>query len=172
MHKMVEIVNFLGKHCEGDREEEIAQWFEISEAERNRKIDAYLASIAELEKKAIDDEAEARRLKANADTAKRRAEALREQLKPFLESQKLKTLKTSNYKVTLVKNGGKLPVVVQKLAAELPEKYQRVSVTPNLITIRRDLEAGKKLSFAYLGERSSRVKITDLSKPSFSTNAS
>ena len=61
-------------------------------------------------------------------------------------------------KARIVKNGGKLPLIVDE-NAELPEKYQKVEIKPNNEAIREALDKGEELPFAHFGERGVHINI-------------
>lgn len=154
--------------CSPDKQkEDIATHLErLPESELNDIINGYAALITKLENEAKQHEEEARELKKRAETKRQRAKEIKEQLMKFLQSKKRKKLKTSKYELSLVRNGGKRPVILREdiVATNLPEEYQRVSVTPDRTAIRRDLEKGKQLEYAYLGERNFRVQIVTSNK--------
>ena len=59
------------------------------------------------------------------------------------------------------KNGGKAPLNIDEdmPAISLPEEYQLWDVKPNKEVIRQDLEAGKELPYARLGERGESLRL-------------
>ena len=146
---------------------------QLPESELNDTIDGYAALITDLENEAKQHKEEAKNLekkanelKKSAETKRQRAKEIKEQLMEFLQSKKRKKLKTLRYELSLVRNGGKRPVILREeiVATNLPKEYQRVSVTPDRTAIRRDLEKGKQLEYAYLGERNFRVQIVTSNK--------
>lgn len=54
------------------------------------------------------------------------------------------------YKASIVKNGGKLPLIID---GDVPDNYQKIVYETDKPKIYKDLESGKELSFAHLGER-------------------
>ena len=87
---------------------------------------------------------------------KNAAKAMKERLKNAMELMGKDTIKTEHYTFRVQKNGGKLPV---KLTADVPMSYKRVVYEDDTDRIRIDLESGKKLDFAELGERGSHLRI-------------
>jgi chromosome segregation ATPase len=143
-------------------EEEIAAWFSELGTARDQKIDNYCAFLRELELRISLRKAEAERLQARAKTDANTVEFLKARLKSFLEETNAGKIETERYTVSIAKNGGKLPLILHDpnvRAAELPPAYQRVSVDIDKEAIRADLEAGKVLPFAALGERGTRLSI-------------
>ncbi len=143
------------------QQELLNQWFETLGTERDRKLDGYAAAIAEMQARAEVRKAEAKRLMELAAVDENRARLLKERLKWFFETHKLKTVETPRYRLSLAKNGGRSPLILKDelLPQELPERFQQVSVSPNTTAIRAALEAGEELDFAQLGERGTSLKI-------------
>lgn len=139
----------------------IGEWLEKLGEERDRKLDNYAALISELQARASVRKAEAKRLAELAASDEKKAEILKERLKWFFEVNKLKTLQTARYKLSLTKSGGKQPLILDDAISptELPEKFQKLQVEPDKTAIRSALEAGEELDFAHLGDRSSTIRI-------------
>lgn len=129
--------------------------------ERNRKLDGYAALIGEMAARAEARKSEARRLMELATVDENRARLLKDRLKTFFETHGLTTLDTTRYCLTLVKNGGLAPLILDESipVAQLPEQFQLVSIDPNTAAIREALERGERLEFAQLGERGSSIRI-------------
>lgn len=145
-----------------EQQQLIAEWLEHLEAERASKLDNYAALIAELEAKAEIRKKEAKRLMELAQSDENRAKMLKERLKYFFETNKLKKIETDRYKLSLVKHGGKAPLILDesKPVEELPERFQRVSLEADTKAIRQALEAGEELDFARLGDRGASIRIS------------
>ncbi|MBV9388075.1 MAG: siphovirus Gp157 family protein [Chroococcidiopsidaceae cyanobacterium CP_BM_ER_R8_30] len=143
------------------QQELLAGWFEQLGTERDRKLDGYAALITEMQARAEVRKAEAKRLMALATADEQRAKLLKERLKWFFETHRLKTVETPRYRLSLAKNGGKAPLILKEgiEPEELPERFQEVSVAPNTAVIRAALEAGEVLDFAQLGDRGTSLKI-------------
>ena len=96
---------------------------------------------------------------ARAD--ERRSQLLKERLKWFFESQQLKTIETTRYRLSLSKNGGKAPLILKPDLSpqQLPERFTTTSIEPNTSAIRAALEAGETLDFASLGDRGTSIRI-------------
>jgi hypothetical protein len=105
--------------------------------------------------------AEAKRLIELASTEENRAKLLKDRLKWFFETHKVKTIETARYQLSLARNGGKAPLILKNgvLPTELPEHFQRVSIDPDTAVIREFLEGGEKLNFAVLGDRGTSIRI-------------
>jgi chromosome segregation ATPase len=133
-----------------------------TQAERDRKLDNYAGLISELQSRIEIRKAEAKRLSDRASVDENKVKALKSNLQKFFEAHQLKSIDTNRFRLTLAKNGGKLPVILDSRPAEdYPEQYrQTVTVTsPDREAIRAALEGGKILDFARLGDRSYSLRI-------------
>jgi Siphovirus Gp157 len=131
-------------------------------AERNEKLDNYAGLIAEISHRAEIRKAEAKRLSDRADIDENKAKALRSHLQKFFEAHNLKKVDSKRYTLTLVKNGGKLPVLYDSQNIEdYPEAYRKTVTTtsPDREAIRKALESGQSLDFARLGDRGQSMRI-------------
>lgn len=159
----LERLNELLDDCGDDIQQQalITQWFEHLGEERDRKLDNYAGLISEMSARAEVRKAEAKRLMELAQADENRAKMLKDRLKIFFETHNLKTVETVRYKLSLAKNGGKVPLILDDSipATQLPEQFQRVSVDPDTAAIREALEAGQQLAFAQLGERGTCLRI-------------
>ncbi len=159
----LEKLNELLDDCGDDyqQQEFISHWLEQTGAERDKKLDGYCALITEMQARAEVRKAEAKRLAELAASDEGRARLLKDRLKTFFEQHDIKTVQTPRYKLSLSKNGGKAPLILNDSvpATQLPEQFQRVSIDPDTAAIRAVLEAGEQLTFARLGERGASIRI-------------
>lgn len=146
---------------DSQQQELISQWFETLGEERDRKLDSYAALISEMQARADVRKAEARRLQELAASDENRARLLKERLKSFFQLHDLKTIETPRYKLSLQRNGGKAPLILDDSipVTQLPEQFQRVSIDADTAKIREALEAGESLPFAHLGQRGESMRI-------------
>jgi hypothetical protein len=137
-------------------------------AERSEKLDNYAGLIQSLENSAALREAkaqpyldEAARLKALAAADKARAQALKKRLQLFMELTGETKIESAYHKFSIVKNGGKLPLIVDDgvTIADIPSEFHRVDVSVDNSAVRAVLESGDTLEWARLGERGSSVRI-------------
>ena len=139
-------------------------WFAENQGNLVAKVDGYAAFIGELNARAEARKEEADRLahRARIDAALR--DYLKGRLKDFFSARGMKKLETKRYKLTVAGNGGKLPLLLNDAAKnepeKLPEAFRKVSYSPNSEAIRAELEAGKPLEFATLGERGTHLRIS------------
>lgn len=128
----------------------------------NAKIDGYVELINKYDWYADVRRSEAERYEELTRDAERKSDKLRERLKHFFErTGREKPIETARHKVSLVNNGGRLPLVIRCDPAELPEPFRRTVSTykANQEAIRAALEAGEKLPFAQFGERGKSLRI-------------
>ena len=90
--------------------------------------------------------------KQRENAIKRMKEALRDAMIRTDQKQ----IDAGEYTIKLQKNGGKAPLIIDE---EVPDNYQKVIYETDKDKIRKDLEAGKELPFAYLEERGQHVVI-------------
>lgn len=159
VEKLNDLLDDVGDDTQ--QQELISQWFETLGEERDRKLDNYASLISEMTVRAAVRKAESQRMAELAASDELRATVLKERLKTFFQLHNLKTINTDRYRLSLAKNGGRAPLVLDEsvLAAQLPEQFQRVSIDPDTTAIREALEAGEHLNFAQLGDRGSSIRI-------------
>lgn len=141
-------------------------WLQDTACAVNIKLDSYAALIRECEARAQMRREEAQRMSelARMDTAK--ATRLKERLKLFFEMRELSKVETPRFRVSLVANGGKLPLVLDE-STDWKGIYNNfpmvglveVSYEPDKNEIRGALEDGELLPFARLGERGQSIRI-------------
>jgi len=90
--------------------------------------------------------------KQRENAIKRMKEALRDAMIRTDQKQ----IDAGEYVIKLQKNGGKQPMIID---GEVPDNYQKVIYETDKDKIRKDLEAGIELPFAYLEERGQHVVI-------------
>ena len=159
----LEKLNELLDECGDDAQQQelINNWLEQLGEERDRKLDNYAALISELTCRAAARKAEAQRLMELASADENRVKLLKERLKWFFEIHGFKTVETVRYRLSLSKNGGKAPLILDEELSptDLPERFQKVSINANTAAIREALERGEKLEFAQLGDRGTSLRI-------------
>lgn len=159
LEKLNELLDSVADDAQ--QQELIAQWFETLGEERDKKLDGYAALITEMTARAELRKSEAKRLQQLAAEDENRARLLKDRLKLFFELHELKAVQTSRYKLSLAKNGGRQPLILDESVpvTQLPERFQKVSIDPDATAIRDALERGEKLDFAHLAERGTSLRI-------------
>lgn len=161
--ELIELAQQLDE-TDGDLDALVEAWLtallDQTTEQRDQKLDNYASYITELETRAQVRKAEAQRLTDRARVDENRAKWLKSRLQWFFEQHGLKTVETARYRLTLARNGGKAPLIVDEdkiLPTQLPVRFQ--SVDFNHGAIREALEAGESLPFARLGERGQSIRI-------------
>lgn len=124
------------------------------------KLDNYCGLIQSRLMWAATRKAEADRLAKLAEFDIKAVEFLKGRLKAHLEATEQQKLRTKRFNIALCANGGKAPLRFDSTPPEqLPERFKRIIVEPDKEAIRTALEAGEELSFVYLAERESHLRI-------------
>jgi hypothetical protein len=127
-------------------------------AERDRKLDNYAALIQELQARADFRKAERDRLTDRVAIDLNKVKALKANLQRFFEAHEMKSVETNRYRLTLARNGGKNPLIVDDvIPSELPNKFTYKEV--DRVAVREALEKGEILDFARLGDRGQSLRI-------------
>lgn len=127
---------------------------------RSEKVGNYLALIREKQARAQARADEAKRLQESARREEKQAEALLKRLQTAFEAAGWDKVETRLGTVSLVKNGGKRPVVISAdMRPEDAAGFRRVTVDFDKEAIRAALEAGELLGWAELGERGKSLRI-------------
>lgn len=135
----------------------------INEEQLKSKIDVYSSMIRQKQRAADALNEESVRLSERANREDQNAAWLSDRLKSALNRLGLRKMETEYYTVSLVKNGGKVPLKVLVHPSELPEGYtvtKTVTTTsPDTEKIRAALERGESIGGCALGERGERLVI-------------
>lgn len=133
-------------------------------------IDLELADLAEalagdirnceLEAKAYSEEADI--WKAKQIRAERRAKSEKDLLKYILKQKDVQKLQAGKFKVSIVNNGGKLPIEYNVPPEELPEGFKITvfSQKADDLKIREFLDAGGESDLFHYGQRGQNVRIS------------
>lgn len=129
--------------------------------ERDTKLDNYARFLDERSAIAKARKDEAARLTALAKTDEALVKRCKETLKAFMDMRGMTKTETALHKFTICANGGKTPVLIAPEVdpSTVDPAYQVVTVSIDSDAVRSDLEAGKTVPFATLGERGSHLRI-------------
>src|SRR5690242_11723314 len=111
-----------------EHEAAIDAWFAEIGAKESGKIDGYVALIREFTLRAAARTEECERLKMRVAADENAAKRSKERLKLYMEMTQQKTIETPRYKVTVAKNGGRVPIDVAIAPTSLPPEFQRVKI--------------------------------------------
>ena len=139
----------------------IADTLEGLEGEVEDKLDSYGIVMNELY---MDIEKITVEIKRLTDAKKRisnNIDRMKEAVKASMDLMGKKKVQGNHFTWQIQKNGGKAPLIIDESvpAISLPEEYQIWDVKPNKEVIRQDLEAGKELPYARLGERGESLRL-------------
>lgn len=154
-----------GDITEEQLEAEIDKWLGDLGAERDTKIDNYCALIKEMEAKAEARKVEAARISNLGQIDANASARLKARLFAFFKIHEIDKVETLRFKVSRVKNGGALPVILDKDLAEhpeaIPDAYRKeIKIfSPKTKEIADALNAGEELAWARLGERGEHLRI-------------
>lgn len=114
----------------------------------------------EMEAKAYSEEADA--WKAKQIRAERRAKSEKDLLKYILKQRDIKKLDAGKFKISIVNNGGKLPIEYEVPPEELPERFKVTILTqkPFDQAIREFLDNGGESDLFHYGQRGQNVRIS------------
>lgn len=125
------------------------------------KLENYCSFISELEARAEVRKAEAKRLSDRASCDANLAKRLKTMLLWYLKENGIKKIETSLHSISVVKNGGRQPLVLNEniSVTSIDKRFQKVSIDFDKDSIRVALENGESLNFGYLKEREEGVRI-------------
>ena len=141
--------------------EAVSAWFDELDADLKGKVDNYAALITTLDARAEVRAKEAERLARRAKTDAASAQFLKDRLRTELEARGMQKVETDRYRVSVVANGGKLPLVLGD-ELEIPDAYWREVPARKEIdrdAIRQALDAGRPVAGARYGDRGRRLSI-------------
>ena len=138
--------------------EAVESWFSSLGEGLSNKLDNYAALVKEVESRGQARLEEARRMKRLAEADISLGKRLKERMMWALDMLGHRRIDTDRFRVTVAKNGGKLPLHIDD---EVPGDFMKtVEVTsPDSEKIRAALADGSSLGFAKLGERGRTLRI-------------
>jgi hypothetical protein len=143
------------------QDEAIAEWLENigdTNSQRDRKLDNYAGLIQELQARADARRTESQRLQKRSQIDENKVKALKANLQRFFQAHEIKTIETDRYRLTLAKNGGKAPMILDDvLGVDIPEQFTYREI--DRVAVREALDKGEVLDFARLGDRSYSMRI-------------
>ena len=140
----------------------LEEWFDSVMEARDQKIDRYCNLIKSLEWMVAIREGEIKRLQSLVKSDQATVKQLKERLHIFVEGQGGK-IETTLHKLSVAKNGGKVPVLYPgewaDSPSEAPEAFHRRRIELDVEAIRANLEAGEDVPGCSLGERGTHLRI-------------
>jgi hypothetical protein len=126
------------------------------------KLDGYANVIRHLETRAAVAKEEAERYRMAAQVSERRAAFLKNRLLEHLaRTNQPKVMTATGRTISVVANGGALPVVIDEDVnpETLPEQFRKVAVTVDTAAVRKALAEGHTLDFAHAEPRGHHLRI-------------
>jgi hypothetical protein len=150
-----------GDISEAETEGAVSAWFDELHGDLGEKLDRYVGLIRNLESLAEMREAEIERMLKLARTDRNKASALKERLKLFFQMRGLARYDTPHFRLSLATNGGKVPLLLEVEAGDLPPQFQvtRTAIEADKEALRAALESGAVIEGARLGERGQSLRI-------------
>ena len=122
------------------------------------KLEQYAKVIRNLEADANAYKLEANRLNERRRVIENNIDRLKNHMFESMKATGINKVKGTLLNVSIQKNGGKLPVIVDCDVNDLPESVVKVVESPDLEAIRKLLDAGE-CDFARYGERGESLRI-------------
>lgn len=124
--------------------------------ELQQKSAGYVAVINQMDMEQKKAEEMAKFFKEKSDARKNGIKRLKEAIKWAMINLNLTEIEAGNYVIKLQNNGGKLPL---QIVGEVPDNFKRIIYEDDTELIRKKLEAGENLGFAYLEDRGKHIVI-------------
>lgn len=125
-------------------------------AEFELKASGYANVIKQIEMEADQAELLEKEFKAKKEIRKKSVKRLKDAVKWAMVSAKVTEVDAGKFKFKLKNNGGKQPM---QIVDEVPDNFKRLVYEDDNELIRKHLEAGEELGFAYLEPRGQHVEL-------------
>jgi hypothetical protein len=152
-----ELYAMLTDTDEGD-EEIVETSLESVQFEIDKKAEGYLSVIEKLDMELAAAEKQKEFWTKVVSTRKNGKQWMLQHLTDAMIMMGVDEIQAGAKKFKLVNNGGKLPLVLEE-NKEIPQSYMKVILEPDKEKIRCDLENGKELEFAHIGQRGKHISI-------------
>lgn len=144
-------------------EEDCTLLTKLDEIEKDltNKIDGYAHIVNVLNGNAEMARLEATRVNVRAARFQQKADWLKERLKAAMTKIGTRKIDTPYHTVTICKNGGAVPLLIERPVEDLPEELREQVIVWNARRerIRELLEKGKEIAGCRLGDRGEHVRI-------------
>ena len=158
-NEYMELLNILSIIDPDDEEARIINdTLEAVEGEISVKADSYVFVINDLEHMAAAKKELGQMLINSSKQLENNAKRLKDRIKYCMEQMGIKELKGNLYSYKIQGNGGVKPLKFRE-GVEVPQNYKKVVLENDNAKIRKSLEAGAELPFAYLEERGTQLRI-------------
>lgn len=137
----------------------IADTLESIGGEIEEKADAYTKVMKELDGEVTKLKAEEQRLKDRRVNIENNIKDLKQRLFDAMKLTGKEKFKTELFSFSIVKNGGKIPVIVDVPCDELPDDLVTITEKPNLDAIAAYLTNHPTSKWGHFGERGEHLNI-------------
>ena len=134
---------------------------EAMAGEWENKLDAYGIVRNELSMDVAKIDMEVKRLTEKKKRINGNISRINQAIMASMKLHDTRKVEGEHFTWQIQKNGGKAPMIIDESVpvVDLPEEYQLWDVKVNKEAIRKDLEAGKELPFAHIGERGESIRL-------------
>lgn len=115
--------------------------------------------LKELEAEVVKVKTEEQRLKERRASLENNVKNIKQRLFDTMKLTGKEKFRTPLFNFSIVKNGGKIPVIVDVDTADLPDDLVTITEKPNLDAIAAFLESNPESKFAHFGERGEHLNI-------------
>lgn len=140
-------------------EEVFADVFEAIDGEIDETLENFAKMCKNLEKDIAAFDKEAKRLQEKKKMLENNVTRTKQAMLSLLKTSGKKSVKGEVFTISVRKNGGAKPLVINK-EMEIPESFLKISYKEDTSKIRKALEEGQVLDFAYLQERGESLVIS------------
>lgn len=142
-------------------EDDKALEFELAKIEGDliEKADNYAKIIKNLEAEKDGYEKEAKRLADRAAVIGNNIKSLKANLLWSMKETGKDKIKTNLFSISVAKNGGKAPLVVDVPAEELPTELQKITIDADKDALRKYIEETGDFSYGHIADRGEHVSI-------------
>lgn len=146
----------------GEVSPELEERLQAIESRLPHYLDDYVEVVRSLLGYADDCSSEAKRLSTRARSWENKATWLKGRILSTMLALGERKIKTAKNTVSVCNNGGLLPLQLPERVELIPDDFvtSRTVIEADKEKIRKELEAGKDLEFARLGERGVHLKIS------------
>jgi hypothetical protein len=137
----------------------VLEWMAKVDVNWEKKVENYCQLINEMEARGKARKEAAASLSRRSEIDMKSAASLKERLMFVMNSRNIKKTETDSFRVSVSKNGGKMPLELDLDNVSKEYLIDKTVVTVNKDKIREDLEAGTELPFATFVDRGTHLRI-------------
>lgn len=164
--QLLEALTHISPEGETISEEEQARIIEayiVADGAFKDKLDRYCWLIEAFSARADFRHTQAARFVTLARLDESVATKMTNRIKAVMASRAEKQIETENFRVRIIGNGGKAPLIVpeewRRNPASAPERFHRRRIELDLTVLRAAIEAGETVEGCFIGERGTRLAL-------------